>query len=362
MVAGPLTGSPDSVEVASTLAAIEPVDPAWIERARARQKALTKPEGSLGRLEEVANRVAAIQQTLAPSLGKARIILFAADHGVAAEGVSAYPSSVTAEMVRNFLGGGAAICAIARANGIDLRVVDVGVASDLPESDGLVRLPIARGTGNIVREPAMSPESAAAAIAVGIRMVREAVSDGCGVVGIGEMGIGNTTTAAAVTVALTGHASSEVVGRGTGVDNRTLRKKVQVVARAAAFHRLPIADPIQILSRVGGFEIAAMCGVSIGAAATRTPVMVDGFIATAAAALACRMSASVGDYLFAAHRSPEAGHGILLDLIGHSPLLDLGMRLGEGTGAALGIAMLRSGVAAFTEMATFAEAGVSEAG
>lgn len=346
----------------STLSRVRAIDPAWVRRAEERQARLTKPEGSLGRLEEIANRVCAIQETLDPSVANPTILLFAADHGVVSEGVSAYPQSVTAQMVENFLKGGAAISALARANRIGLRVVDMGVASELPDSNGLTRRRIGPGTKNMAREQAMDPEAAVRAIETGIALVDDVVSEGCRVVGIGEMGIGNSTSASAIAVGLTGRAASEVVGRGTGVDDRTLGKKIHVVERAATFHRLTESDPIQILSRVGGFEIGAMCGVCLGGAAARTPVVIDGFIAASAAAIACRLMPEAGGYLFAAHRSSESGHAVLLDAMGQEPMLDLGMRLGEGTGAALGMTVMASAIAAFTEMATFGEAGVSERG
>lgn len=341
---------------------IQPVDSAWIDRARSRQLELTKPPGSLGRLEEIANRMAAIQATLVPSVDRARIVLFAADHGVCAEGVNPYPQAVTAQMVANFLQGGAAINALARIAGVDLEIVDAGVAHPVPHTDGLIRRPVGSGTKNFCVEPAMEREQATAALALGIEMAERAADAGCSLLGMGEMGIGNTTVAAALTAALTGRDPAAAIGRGTGADDTVLARKRSAVERALALHGAHIADPVDLLARLGGFEIGAMCGLCLGAAAGRTAVLVDGFIATAAAALATRFHPAVRDYLFAAHRSTEPGHGHLLEAIGHAPLLDLQMRLGEGTGAALAVPVVRAAVEAFTRMATFRSAGVAEAG
>ena len=344
----------------STLKDIVKVDSVWIDRAEERQAQLTKPRGSLGRLEEIANRLCGIQQNLAPSLGHPRILLFAADHGVCEEGVSPYPQSVTSQMVLNFLKGGAAINAIARTNNVDLRIVDVGLRTPVPATSDLVHRPIARGTGNLSRVPAMSRVQAIDALAVGIEMAAEARADGARIIGIGEMGIGNTTAAAAVTSALTNQAATDVVGIGAGADLRAMGRKVEVVGRAISLHR-QFEDALDILSKLGAFEIAAMCGACLGAAALRVGMVADGFISTCAAALAVRFEPSVRDYLFAAHRSTEPGHRPLLKIIEQAPLLDLEMRLGEGTGAALAMSIIRSAVATFTQMETFSSASVSRA-
>ncbi len=347
-----------------TLEAVErigPVDAAWLERARARQLELTKPPLSLGRLEEVANRIAAIQQTLAPVVRHPRIVVFAADHGVCAEGVNPYPQAVTAQMVMNFLRGGAAINALARAAEIELEIVDAGVATEIPYREGLIARPVAAGTRNFCREAAMTREQAMAALSLGFEMAERACAAGCTLLGIGEMGIGNTTAASAVTAALSGLAAATVIGRGTGADEDCMAKKRAAVERALALHGQEMPGAIDILERVGGFEIGAMAGLCLGAAANGCAVLVDGFIATAAAALAVRLQANVRDYLIAAHRSTEPGQAALMEILGQRPLLDLEMRLGEGTGAALAVPMVRAAVAAFTGMATFASAGVSEA-
>jgi nicotinate-nucleotide--dimethylbenzimidazole phosphoribosyltransferase len=336
---------------------IRPVDPQWIERARARQLELTKPPGSLGRLEEVANRMAAIQGTLAPTVDRARIVLFAADHGVCAEGVNPYPQAVTAQMVANFLRGGAAINALARSVGVELEIVDAGVAHDIPLTEGLICRPIGRGTANFCAGPAMTEEQAIAALLLGA----ERSEGAAGLLGMGEMGIANTTAASAVAAALTGAGPASLIGRGTGADEACMARKRSAIERALKLHGPHLDGPLDILQRLGGFEIGAMAGLCLGAAARRCAVLVDGFIATAAAALAVRFHPAVRDYLIPAHRSTEPGHAPLLETIGHRPLLDLEMRLGEGTGAALAVPIVRAAVAAFTGMATFASAGVSEA-
>ncbi len=351
----------------SLLESIRPADGALLEKARARQLELTKPPESLGRLEEIANRIAAIQGSLSPSVDQPRIVLFAADHGVCAEGVNPYPQAVTAQMVANFLRGGAAINAIARVVGAELTIVDAGVAFDIsgvafdiPSVGSLVSRPIARGTRNFCVEPAMSPEQALASISMGAEMADEAVAEGCRLLGIGEMGIGNTTAASALTAALTGLSADSVTGVGTGASEACLLRKRSAIERALALHISHIAGPFEMLERLGGFEIAAMCGCCLGAAAKRCAVLVDGFIATVAAALAVQFDRRVKDYLFAAHRSTEPGHAPLLEFIGQRPLLDLEMRLGEGTGAALAVPLVRAAVEAFTGMATFASASISE--
>jgi nicotinate-nucleotide--dimethylbenzimidazole phosphoribosyltransferase len=265
-------------------------------------------------------------------------------------------------MVSNILRGGAAINALARAGGAELRIVDAGVACDIRDSAGLIRRPIARGTKNFCEGPAMSRDQAIDATCVGIEMANGAAADGCQLLGIGEMGIGNTTAAGAMTAMLTGLPAARVVGRGTGAGEACMRQKILSIERALSLHQPHIKDPLDILATVGGFEIAAMSGVCLGGAANRCAVVVDGFIATAAAAIAVHLNGRVRDYLIAAHYSTEPGHGPLLDCIGIRPLLGLEMRLGEGTGAALAIPIIRAAAEAFRNMATFESAGVSEAG
>jgi nicotinate-nucleotide--dimethylbenzimidazole phosphoribosyltransferase len=355
-------------DVMLPLPSIDPVDREWIARAEAHQLTLTKPPGSLGRLEEVANRIAAIQRSLTPKVDRARIIIFAADHGVTIEGVAPYPSAVTGQMVANFLTGGAAVNALARVAAAEVQVVDIGVASDLSPGNpgnpvntdtGVRRHRVMHGTRNFAREPAMTREQAQAALSVGIEMGREAITDGVDIIGLGEMGIGSSTTASAVAAALTGLPVATVTGRGTGADEAMLRRKIEVIEQALQRHSPDSTDAFDVLAKVGGLELAGLAGLTLAAAAGRKVVVTDGFIATAGAALAVRLCPAARDYLFAAHRSPEPGHGALLALIGHEPLLDLKMRLGEGTGAALACVLIRAAVAAFTQMATFSSAGVS---
>jgi nicotinate-nucleotide--dimethylbenzimidazole phosphoribosyltransferase len=338
---------------------IEPLDADWMRRAEARQASLTKPPGSLGRLEELANRVVAIQRSLTPSVERARIVVFAADHGVTAEGVAPYPSAVTGQMVANFLAGGAGVNALARVARAEVEVVDIGVASNLGQVAGLRQHRVAAGTRNMAREPAMTRDQADAAIAVGLEMGRDAIEAAVDMIGLGEMGIGNSTAASAVAAALTGLPVAGVTGRGTGADDAMLAHKIGVIEQALQRHRPDPADAFDVLVKVGGLELAGLAGVVLAGAAGRKLVVTDGFIATAAAALAVRMCPAAGEYLVAAHRSPEPGHTALLTTIGQEPLLDLRMRLGEGTGAALAFTLIRAAVAAFTEMATFASAGVS---
>jgi nicotinate-nucleotide--dimethylbenzimidazole phosphoribosyltransferase len=342
-----------------TLQRIEPVDQGLLEIAAERQRHLTKPEGSLGRLEEVANRCFAIFGGHPFSVFKARIVVFAGDHGVCAEGVNPYPQAVTTQMVLNYLRGGAAINCLARAGGIELKIVDVGVIGPLPASSNLIDRNVAHGTRNFCAGPAMTRDEVIAALRAGIDMANDAVADGCTLLGFGEMGIGNTTPASAVAAVLTGRPVLEVVGRGTGASDDCLRRKISAVERGLALHREHLKNPLDILTNVGGLEIAAMCGFCLGAAASRRPVLADGLIATSAAALAVQMQLAVKDYLFAAHASTEPGHAPLFKLIGHQPLLDLGLRLGEGTGVALAMKLVQAAVAAFNEMATFESAEVS---
>lgn len=342
-----------------TLSRIRPVDRSWIDKAAARQLELTKPPGSLGRLEDIANRCAAISETLSPRVSRALIAVFAGDHGVCEEGVSPYPQAVTAQMVLNFLRGGAAINALTRANGIELKVVDVGVAGELPEAPGLVRRRVACGTRNFCKGSAMSAEEARAALAVGIDVARQAAADGFELLGFGEMGIGNTTASTAIAAALSGLPPASLVGRGAGADDRVLARKTAAIERGLALHRGRLDHPFDVLARVGGLEIAAMCGFCLRGAAERRPVAVDGVIAASAAALAVRMKPEAAGYLFASHRSAEPAQTALLQILGQEPLLDLRMRLGEGTGAAIAIKIIQAAVAAFTGMATFASAGVS---
>lgn len=346
-------------EILKRLPPIRPVDREWIAKAEVHQLSLTKPPGSLGRLEEVANRVVAIQETLTPTADSAQIIVFAGDHGVTAEGVAPYPSAVTAQMVANFLAGGAAVNALAAVAGAGVTVVDIGVASSAPPPSGVHGRRIARGTRNMMHEPAMTPDEVLGAIVVGLEQCLAAAAR-VDMIGLGEMGIGNSTAASAITAALTGLPAAAVTGRGTGADDAMLQRKIAVIEETLRYRQPVPHDGLDVLAKVGGLEIAGLVGVVLAGAATRRVVVTDGFIATAAAAIALKLCPAAGDYLFAAHRSIEPGHAALLELIEQEPLLDLRMRLGEGTGAALAFGVIRAALAAFTRMATFASAGVSD--
>lgn len=345
---------------------IRPVDPAWIARAWARHDQLTKPPRSLGRLEEAGVRLAAIQQRERPTLGRAIVVVCAADHGVTAEGVSAYPAEVTRQMVGNFLGGGAAINQLAAIAGAEVRVVDAGVSAASPEHPALTVIAGRRCSGNIAGEPAMTRSEALDLLDAGRRLAREAADAGGTVLAVGDMGIGNTTAAAALTCALLGVSPEAATGRGTGVDENRRAHKVAVVARAidrarGALGPLPEADPVDVLAHLGGLELAAVAGVVLGGAEAGLPVVTDGFPVTSGALVAARIDPAVSGYLFAGHRSVEPGHARQLDALGLRPLLDLELRLGEGTGAVLAIPVLRAAAAVLAGMATFAEAGVSDA-
>ena len=339
---------------------IPALDEAAMTAARQRQSRLTKPPGSLGRLEELSVQLAGITCRSVPVLREKAVVVMAADHGVTAEGVSAYPAEVTAQMVMNFLAGGAAINALARQAGARVVVVDMGVAAPVESNPGLLDRKIAHGTGNIARGPAMAQEQAEAAVLVGQDLMKDLAQQGVDLVGLGDMGIGNTTTASALTAALTGVKVPTVVGRGTGVDDAGLARKMAVVERALAVNRPDPSDPMGTLAKVGGFEIAGLVGVVLGAAASRVPVLVDGFITAAASLVAARLEPEVRPYLIASHRSVEVGHRVILDELGLEPLLELELRLGEGTGAALAMHIIEAATRILAEMATFEDAGVSD--
>jgi nicotinate-nucleotide--dimethylbenzimidazole phosphoribosyltransferase len=339
---------------------VRSIDTAWQHRAEQCLAQLTKPPHSLGRLESIAAKLCAIQETVTPLAAPRRIVVFAADHGVSEEGVSAYPPAVTAQMVGNFLRGGAAINVLARAASADVCVVDVGVAGDV-ETSGRAAAFVSRrvrpGTRNMTREAAMSEDEVISALAVGLDIADAAASDGVSMIACGDMGIGNTTAASAMTTALLGAEPADVTGRGTGIDDEVLARKVDVVKRALLTNQ-PGRDPLGILRTVGGLEIAAIAGAYVGAAAHRIAIVGDGFIATAAALIAASICPPFLDYWFAGHRSAEPGHGLQLRFLNQQPLLELDMRLGEGTGAALAMHIIGAASAAMNEMATFDSAGV----
>ena len=344
-----------------TLARIQPVDEGLIAQAQAKLDNKTKPLGSLGRLEEMARRFAAITENLAPDPAKKVIYTFAGDHGIVEEGVSAFPKEVTPQMVLNFLRGGAGVNVLARHVGAEVRVVDVGVDFDFEPTPGLIIRKVAKGTRNLAKESAMTKEQAVAAIEVGIALADQAKAEGVAMLGTGEMGIGNTSPSSAIIAALAGCSVRDVTHRGTGINDQALEHKIAVIQAGLALNRPNPEDPLDVLAKVGGLEIAGIAGLVLGAAANRIPVVVDGFISTAGALIACEMHPHVKDYLFAAHSSVEIGHKMMLERIGARPILDLQLRLGEGTGAALAMGLIEAGVKVLKEMATFAEAGVSEA-
>ncbi len=332
-------------------------DTAAAAQAQRRLDALTKPPGSLGRLEEIAVRLAAISGR-PPRVAAPVIFTLAGDHGVVAEGVSAYPQSVTAQMVENFLRGGAAVNVLARQAGARVVVADFGVATPLGTPEGLVVRRIGAGTANMARGPAMTRAQAVAAIEAGAALAVEAIAGGADLLGTGEMGIGNTTAASAITAALTGAPADAVTGYGTGLDESGRARKVAVVRRALEVNALDPADGLDVLAKVGGFEIAGLVGVILAGAAHRIPVALDGFIAGAAALVADALAPAARDALFASHRSAEPGHALALRHLGLEPYLALDMRLGEGTGAALFVMLARAAAAIHAEMATFKSAGV----
>lgn len=341
---------------------IKAVDETWLELARQRQNRLTKPPGSLGFLEEVGVRLAAIQQTLKPSLGRGAVVVCAADHGVTAEAVSAYPPEVTPQMVMNFLAGGAAINQIAGACDAEVLVLDAGVRGELPAHPRLAVVKSRQGSGNIILRAAMTRAEAEAALNAGMAAARRVIAGGATVLAAGDMGIGNTTSAAALTAALLGLGAEAVTGRGTGVDDQGYERKLGAVRRSLSrWERVgerETADPVDVLSQLGGLEIATIAGVFLAGAEAGIPLVTDGFPVTAGALLACRINPLVRDYLFAGHRSVEPGHSRQLEALGLRPVLELDLRLGEGTGAVLSFPVLRS-AAAVLRMATFDEAGVS---
>jgi nicotinate-nucleotide--dimethylbenzimidazole phosphoribosyltransferase len=327
--------------------------------ARARQDTLTKPPESLGRLEELSIQLAAITGQTRPSVARKAVIVMAGDHGVTAEGVSAYPAEVTPQMVLNFLRGGAAINVLARQAGARVVVVDIGVAADFDPSTPIRHRKIARGTQNMARGPAMTRAQAEAAIAEGMDVANAEIAAGLDLVATGDMGIGNTTPSAAIVAAFTGLPVAQVTGRGTGVDDAGLARKISVIERALAVNRPDARDALDVLSKVGGLEIGGLVGVILGAAARRIPVVIDGFISGAAALAAAELAPGVKPYLIASHQSVEIGHRVVLERLGLRPLLDLNLRLGEGTGAALAFHLVEAAARILNEMATFAEAGVS---
>ena len=342
------------------LKAIEPLDAKAMAAARQRQDNLTKPRGSLGRLEELSIQIAGITGQALPKLEHKVIVTMAADHGVVAEGVTLYPQEVTRQMVFNFLRGGAAINVLAKHIGARVIVVDMGVVGGFEPLPGLVCKMIDFGTKNMAQGPAMTRQQATDAIDAGIGIVSSEKNNGLDIIGTGDMGLGNTTASSAVFAAFSGYSPDKTTGRGTGIDDKQLTHKVRVIEKALAVNSPNPKDPIDVLAKVGGFEIGGLAGVMLAGAAHRIPVVIDGFVSGAAALIATSLSPQAKDYLIASHVSAEAGHPLMLDFLGLQPLLNLNMRLGEGTGAALGICLAETAVKLLGQMATFGEARVSD--
>ena len=365
MTANPIT-------LAQAVERIRPADADAMARAEARQQNLTKPPGSLGRLEEVSIRLAGIYGTERPAIGGKAVIVAAGDHGVVSQGVTGYPQEVTAQMVLNFLAGGAAISVMSRHLGIRQVVVDAGVAAEIPAFAGMTggagmagdvefrSLKIGRGTADISQGPAMSREQAVRCLEEGIGLAVEVIESGVDLLATGDMGIGNTTASSAITSAVTGHPPEETTGEGTGRTPEEMQHKIGVVRTALEVNAPDPNDGVELLAKVGGFEIGVLAGVILGAAVMRKPVVVDGFISGAAALVANAVCPAARDYMLPSHVSAERGHRAALEGLGLTPLLDLGMRLGEGTGAALATPIVEAAAATLSEMATFAEAGVSD--
>ena len=331
-----------------------------MEKAQERLDTLTKPQGSLGRLEELAKLIVGITRKEDPDFQNKVIFTLASDQGVMEEGVSAYPQEVTTQMVYNFLRGGAAINVLASHIGARVIIADMGVDGDLKPHPRLIIRKISYGSKNMVKGPAMTKEEAVNSIEAGMEIFEDEYRKGIDIIGTGDMGIGNTTPSSALTALFTGRPVEEVTGRGTGINDRTLRNKIEVIKKALELNKPDPGDPLDVLSKVGGFAIGGLCGIMIAAASKRIPVVIDGFISGAAALIAYHLEAKIKDYLIASHCSAERGHRVILEHMGLTPLLELGLRLGEGTGAALGISLTEASIKIMTEMATFRSAGVSE--
>lgn len=345
-------------QLENVIGQIAPYQESAAQHAKAHSDQLTKPTGSLGKLEDIAFRLAGISGRLWPNLSRKAVVVMAGDHGVCEEGVSAYPQEVTPQMVLNFLGGGAAVNVLARQAGADVYCVDMGVNADMEHPD-LISRKVVRGTANMAKQPAMSRDEAMQAIMAGVQVADDLAQQGYRLFATGEMGIGNTTPSAALTSVLTGLSPEQSVGRGTGISDENWRHKIEVVKRAIAVNEPDAADPIDVLAKVGGAEIAGMAGFIIGAAANGCPVVIDGFISSVAALVAVRLAEQVKPYLFASHLSQEQGHATVLESMGLSPMVQLDMRLGEGTGAVLCFHFIDAALKLMQEMATFDSAGVS---
>ena len=353
-----------SLDLESIVKGIQPLDVNWIKKAKERTAQLIMPTRALGRLHDISEQLCAIQKTLEPSVDRKAFLVMAGDHGVVTEGISAYPQEVTAEMIKAFLAGGAGINVLARQVGAEVIVVDMGIIpeldlSALQESNQLIIRKVANGTANLAKGPAMSKAQAQHAILSGFKLASDFIAQGVQILGTGDMGIGNTTPSAAIGTVVTGSSLEDMVGRGTGLDDPGLQRKRAVIQSGIQINQPEPADGLDVLSKIGGFEIGGIAGCILGAAYLKHPVVIDGFISTAGALIAHALCPTVTDYLFAGHCSEEPGHKLMLSYLGLTPILDLGMRLGEGTGAALAMGIMDGAVRIFKDMLTFEEAGVS---
>ncbi len=349
-------------ELETLLDSIEPADKSWEQKAWERLHSQIRPRDSLGELEKIAARLAAIKRSLHMDLSRKMLYVMAGGHGIAAEGVSAYPQEVTAQMVFSFTQGWASINVLAKHAGSNVCVVDCGVAADIPEDWEIIRAKIGRGTASITKGPAMTREDALKGIRIGADLVRSSCLEGFQLIGTGDMGIGNTTPSAAIICALSGKSPALLTGRGTGIGDEALSRKVAAIETALQVNKPNPEDPVDVLAKVGGYEIGCLAGAILGAASARTPVICDGLIATAGALLACRIAPASTDYLFISHQSVEPGHIAMCENIGMRPILNLNMRLGEGTGAALAMNIVEAAAKILGECKTFAEAGVTDTG
>ncbi|WP_227761831.1 nicotinate-nucleotide--dimethylbenzimidazole phosphoribosyltransferase [Zhaonella formicivorans] len=344
-----------------TMKKIKPLDEEVMKKTQARLDDLTKPPGSLGVLEDMARQIAGITGQVIPELPRKAAILMAGDHGIVKEGVAPFPQEVTPQMVLNFVRGGAAMSVLTRHVGAELYVVDIGVAADLPDVQGIIKRKVAYGTKNMAQGPAMTMEEAVQAVEVGIEIAEEAIEKGAGLIGIGEMGIGNTSPSTAIVAAYSQLPVPEVVGRGTGADDERMKIKIAAIERALEINKPEPDKPLEVLAKVGGLEIAGLVGVILNCAAHRVPVIIDGFISGAAALIAGALSPLSKQYMLGSHLSEEPGHKVMLEILGIKPVLMMHMRLGEGTGAALAMNLVDASLKLLREMATFSEAGVSGA-
>ncbi len=347
------------MEWEKALQEIRPLSEQWLQKARERLDDLTKPRGSLGMLEDIAAKYVGIRQESPIQSPKKGIFVFVGDHEVVQEGVSAYPQEVTALMVRNFLAGGAGVNVLARCAGAEVTVIDIGMKEELKDAEGLVKKNVRRSAGNIARGQAMTLEEAREAISVGFEMAKEAHRRGLTLIGTGDMGIGNTTPSSAIFSCLLPAEVEEVTGKGTGLNAAAIRHKVEIIKKAIEVNSDNMNDPLSILASVGGLEIAGICGLCIGGAYYRIGVVVDGFISSAGALVAMRMHPLIKDYLFFSHCSSEKGHRVMFIKEGIKPMLDLDLRLGEGTGAAIGMQIIEDAIRIYNDMATFSQVGIT---